>query len=51
MKLTLSLLAAVALAACASDKEAQSGANDVQSTINSSAPKAARVSLAVEGMT
>ena len=51
MKLTLSLIAVAALAACASDKDANTTAEDVQNTVNSSAPKAATVSLAIEGMT
>ena len=51
MKLTISLLAALALAACASDKEGNSTAEEVHSATESMAPKALPVSLSIEGMT
>ena len=51
MKLTLSLIAAIALSACASDKEINDTAEEVHTSMDSNAPKAAKVSLAIEGMT
>ena len=47
MKFALSLLAAVALTACAAESDTNTPAADVESA----APKAAKVSLAIEGMT
>ena len=51
MKFTLSLLAAVALTACAAETEVDTTKEAVQTTVDTKAPKAAKVSLAIEGMT
>lgn len=49
MKITLSLFAALALAACASDKTATDATSDAMKSMD--APKAATVSLNITGMT